>query len=117
MHSKGDTFASWVKERAVHGAQPAASTYDKYSVAKHADRPPDAASRLSSLDYYNYDLEDERTWRSTSRHQAFSKEKRFPRLKQYDTKGRTFGFRKKKVVLHERFHDLDRGRRRQQKRR
>ena len=64
---------------------------------------------------HRYEVEDERTWRGIPS-PAFSKEKRFPRLKQYDTKGRTFGFRKKKVVLHERFHDVDRGRRRQKRR-
>ncbi|KAH8074142.1 hypothetical protein JL720_10694 [Aureococcus anophagefferens] len=47
---------------------------------------------------------------------AFSKERRFPRLRQFDTRGRLHGFRKKRVVLHERFHDVDRGRRRRQRR-
>lgn len=115
-HTRGSQYAAWVRDRAVRGMTGtiAAASYDKYGVRKFSDPPPDAASRLSSLDYFSYEEEDERTWRSSAA--AFSKERRFPRLKQYDTKGRTFGFRKKRVVLHERFHDVDRGRRRRSKR-
>ncbi|EGB12898.1 hypothetical protein AURANDRAFT_60952 [Aureococcus anophagefferens] len=112
MQARGETFASWVKGRASGASAP--NPYDKYVVEKYADRAPDAASRLSSLDYYDAEAADGRLWRAAQ--PAFSKERRFPRLRQFDTRGRLHGFRKKRVVLHERFHDVDRGRRRRQRR-
>ena len=111
LQSRGETFATWVKDRASHGSPVAA--YDKYAAARFRAPAPEAASRLSSLDYFDFGAEDARLRSPTA---AFSKERRFPRLRQFDTKGRLHGFRRKRVVLHERFHDVDRGRRIQKRR-
>ncbi|KAH8050986.1 hypothetical protein JL722_11019 [Aureococcus anophagefferens] len=83
MQARGETFASWVKGRASGASAP--NPYDKYVVEKYADRAPDAASRLSSLDYYDAEAADGRLWRAAQ--PAFSKERRFPRLRQFDTRG------------------------------
>ena len=73
------------------------------------------ASDLSALDYFDSGRDDARCWRS-GRTQRFSRERRFPKLREFDTKGRAYGFRRKKIRLHERFHDVDRGRRRRARR-
>ena len=49
LQSRGETFATWVKDRASHGSPVAA--YDKYAAARFRAPAPEAASRLSSLDF------------------------------------------------------------------